>query len=150
MIKESIERLEFLGKTIPPLLLQISETEFSEKQNPIKWSKKEIIGHLIDSATNNHHRIVRGQFEFRPKITYDNAVWNPGNHYQQMTAKQIVSFWTAYNVYLSELIKHIPVDKMSNEVETGEEGDHNIMTLEKVIIDYIDHMEYHLKQVIDY
>ncbi|MBK7233703.1 MAG: DinB family protein [Saprospiraceae bacterium] len=150
MIKESIERLEYLCKTIPTLLLQISETEFSVKTNPLKWSKKEIIGHLIDSATNNHHRIVRGQFEERPKITYDNAVWNSGNHYQQMTAKQIVSFWTAYNNYLSELIKHIPIDKMHNEVETGEEGDKNILTLENVIIDYIDHMEYHLHQVIYY
>lgn len=67
-----------------------------------------------------------------------------------MTAKQIVSFWTAYNNYLSELIKHIPIDKMHNEVETGEEGDKNILTLENVIIDYIDHMEYHLHQVIYY
>jgi hypothetical protein len=53
------------------LLNAIEEPAFSLKQSPARWSQKEIIGHLIDSATNNHHRFVRGQFEDSPVIAYD-------------------------------------------------------------------------------
>lgn len=60
MIEKSIARLQFLCDTIPDLLTEIDELTFNEKILPEKWSKKEIIGHLIDSATNNHHRFVRG------------------------------------------------------------------------------------------
>lgn len=67
MIKETILRLQFLIDTIPSLLTEIDEVQFSNKPNFEKWSKKEIIGHLIDSATNNHQRFVRCQFENVPK-----------------------------------------------------------------------------------
>lgn len=46
------------------------------KQLPSKWSKKEILGHLIDRVTNNHQRVVRGQFENNPEISYDQNKWN--------------------------------------------------------------------------
>src|SRR5690606_10608830 len=120
------------------------------KPAPDKWSKKEILGHLIDSATNNHHRVVRGQFEHKPRITYDNHVWNAGNHYQALTSKHIISFWTAYNKHLLAVVKRIPTEKMMNEVETGEEGDKNTMTVAFVIEDYVDHLEYHLRQIVSY
>lgn len=76
-----INRLEYLCNTIPELLIQIDEQIFSEKINPAKWSKKEILGHLIDSATNNHHRFVRVQFETNLKISYDQNKWNQYNFY---------------------------------------------------------------------
>ena len=63
MIDNAIKRLEYLCDVIPQLLATIDAQSFSLKSNPDKWSKKEIIGHLIDSATNNHQRFVRGQFE---------------------------------------------------------------------------------------
>lgn len=71
MIETSIARLQILCDTIPDLLLNIDEIIFSEKPSNNKWSKKEIIGHLIDSAANNHQRFVRAQFEDLPSIAYD-------------------------------------------------------------------------------
>ncbi len=71
MQEQSIKRLQFLCEKIPPLLTELDEQTFSFKATSEKWSKKEIIGHLIDSATNNHQRFVRGQFEETPKIIYD-------------------------------------------------------------------------------
>lgn len=71
MIQKSIERLAFLCETIPQLLFEIDDLTFSEELTSEKWSKKEILGHLIDSATNNHQRFVRCQFEDIPTITYD-------------------------------------------------------------------------------
>ena len=54
MTTDSIDRLEYLCNIIPDLLTAIDDKTFNEKVNPEKWSKKEIVGHLIDSATNNH------------------------------------------------------------------------------------------------
>jgi len=147
MIEKSIERLQFLCNTIPSLLLEIDETIFSMKTKPEKWSKKEIIGHLIDSATNNHHRFVRGQFEETPIITYDQNKWNENNYYQKINSIQIISFWEAYNRQLLELIKHIPKEKLNYKINTGDE---NNLTIGFLIEDYIQHLEHHLKQVIDH
>lgn len=142
-----INRLDFLCNSIPPLLRQLSEGEFATKPAGNKWSKKEILGHLIDSATNNHHRLVRGQFEYRPRIAYDNHVWNKGNHYMEMKALQLISFWEVYNRHFVELIRYIPEEKLANEVETGEAGKNNIVTLAFIIEDYVAHLEHHLRQL---
>lgn len=84
MITNAINRLEYLCNIIPDLLTNIDDKTFDEKTNPEKWSKKEIIGHLIDSTTNNHQRFVRTQFEDKPKIVYDQNKWNYHNFYQQI------------------------------------------------------------------
>lgn len=148
MIERSIQKLEFICKTVPALLRSIDEPSFSAKPAPEKWSKKQITGHLIDSATNNHHRIVKGQFETMPRVTYENHVWNNGNHYDELSSEQVISFWEAYNNFLLEVIKRIPEEKMANKVQTGEAGEKNIMTIAFVIEDYVDHLEYHLKQLV--
>lgn len=145
MIKTSIDRLQFLCDTIPGLLLAIDEQNFSAKSNPEKWSKKEIIGHLIDSAANNHQRFVRGQFEVEPKITYDQNNWNKCSFHQQIDCKQIISFWTTYNKQLLEIIKRIPSDKLQNKVQTK-----NLFTIEFLIDDYVAHLEHDLRQVVNY
>jgi hypothetical protein len=71
LITQSLHRLHYLCRIIPPLLLVIDEQTFSHKPAPGKWSKKEIPGHLVDSANNNHQRFLRAQFEDVPAIFYD-------------------------------------------------------------------------------
>jgi len=145
MIKATIDRLELICNVIPALLAVIDDKAFSEKPNPEKWSRKEIMGHLIDSAANNHQRFVRAQFEERPRITYDQENWNRFNYYQQISTKQIISLWTAYNKQLVELMRRIPVEHLDRECEVGDK----IVTLEFLIQDYVKHLEHHLNQVIN-
>lgn len=71
MIEESINRLIYIIHEAPKLLMGIGEEKMLLKPSIDKWSKKEILGHLIDSATNNHQRFVRAQFEMNPEIVYD-------------------------------------------------------------------------------
>jgi hypothetical protein len=142
----AIKRLSYLCLTIPPLLLAIDEEIFSAKPSPGKWSKKQIIGHLIDSAANNHQRFVRVQFEDKPAISYDQNKWNEFNFYQQIDGKQIIKLWAAYNLQLTELIKHIPAQHLQRECLSGDK----LLTLEFLINDYADHLEHHLRQVVDY
>lgn len=146
MTTDAINRLEYLCKTIPALLTSIDNDTFSEKVSPDKWSKKEIIGHLIDSATNNHQRFVRGQFEDRPKITYDQNRWNKYNFYQQIDGRQIIDFWTVYNRQILELIRRISNDNLQLECLVGDK----LLTLDFLINDYVEHLEHHLKQVVSY
>lgn len=101
---------------------------------------------MIDSAINNHLRFVKGQFEDIPKITYDQNKWNENNYYQQIDIIQLIEFWAVYNKQLIEVIKRIPIAKLRNKVNTGERD----LTIEYLFIDYVDHLEYHLRQIIDY
>ena len=146
MIDASIDRLCYIIEKAPIKLTEIGEEKMSEKPLPNKWSKKEIIGHLIDSATNNHQRFVRGQFENIPEIRYDQDNWNKHSFYQEIDSKQIVGFWTIYNKQLIEIIKRIKTEDLNRKIKVGE----NLFTLEFLINDYVEHLEHHLKQVIDY
>ena len=146
MISKSINRLEYLCDTIPAILLAISEDDFSFKIEERKWSKKEVLGHLIDSATNNHHRFVRGQFEDVPAISYDQDLWNKHNFYQQIDSVQLVHFWEQYNRHLLAMIKLLPARALENKVRTGS-TEHSLSFL---IADYVAHLEHHLKQIDNY
>lgn len=146
MIEEAIEQLSYIVEKVPNLLIGIGEEKMAEKLTPNKWSKKEIIGHLIDSATNNHQRFIRGQFENIPEIRYDQNKWNEYSFYQQMDSHQIIQFWSIYNKQLIEIIQRIPVENLQKQVKVGED----LYTIESLIIGYIEHLEYHLKQVVEY
>jgi hypothetical protein len=145
MIESSINRLKWILDKLPSVLTQISEEKMSEKASPNKWSKKEILGHLIDSATNNHQRIIRGQYENVPAIIYDQDQWNQLNHYNKLDAKHLIHFWILYNNHLLEIMKHIPNENLKRKVKIGE----NNFTIEELFIDYVVHLEHHLKQLME-
>ncbi|MBK7389212.1 MAG: DinB family protein [Bacteroidetes bacterium] len=112
VIEQALDKWNFLVENVPNVLIQINEDEMAKKVAFNKWSKKEILGHLIDSATNNHQRFVRGQFETVPEISYDQNNWNTFSYYQQIDSQQIITFWTIYNRQLIEIIKRIPSDNL--------------------------------------
>jgi hypothetical protein len=147
MIEQSMPRLQYLCNIIPPLLTKLSEDEFSCKIAPEKWSKKEILGHLIDSATNNHQRFVRVQFEDVPTITYNQNLWNHYSYYNKMNSAQLIKFWELYNYRLAELIACIPEHLLQRECNIGKDAN---VTLEWLIDDYVRHLEHHLKQLVEY
>ncbi|MCE3227774.1 MAG: hypothetical protein K0S32_2325 [Bacteroidetes bacterium] len=147
MIQQAIERMQYLCDTIPALLLNMDEEEFSKKPAPGKWSKKEILGHLIDSAANNHQRFVRVQFEETPLIKYDQDNWVKYSSHQNIDREKVIAFWAQHNKYLIEIIKNIPRSALSRTCHCGDEQP---VTLEFIIIDYVRHQEYHLKQIVVY
>lgn len=112
-MQKSIDQLEELTKIIPDKLNAISELNFSYKSNPEKWSKKEILGHLIDSATNNHQIFIRTQFEQSPKIWYDQDNWVERNNYQNIHKACLIDFWTIYNRHLIKVVKNIRPENSS-------------------------------------
>ena len=147
MTSPSLQRLQYLCEMIPTLLAGIPEEDFSFKPKPEKWSKKEILGHLIDSATNNHQRFIRAQYEEVPTIFYDQNKWNELSHYNEKNSEQLVRFWTVYNQHLLHIIQNIPEESLSRQCNSG---DGTPMTLEWLIDDYVKHLEHHLHQIVVY
>ncbi len=144
-ISASIERLKWICANVPAHLHRIEEADFSNKHSPQKWSKKEILGHLVDSATNNHHRLVRAQFEECPLITYNQVKWNAAGFYQQSDTRSLINFWEQYNKQIAQLVQKFSEEQWRREVRTGENS--VAMSLEAVLIDYVDHLEHHLREI---
>ncbi|MBK7969916.1 MAG: DinB family protein [Bacteroidetes bacterium] len=145
VIEQALDKWNFLVENVPNVLIQINEDEMAKKVAFNKWSKKEILGHLIDSATNNHQRFVRGQFETVPEISYDQNNWNTFSYYQQIDSQQIITFWTIYNRQLIEIIKRIPSDNLKKMIRVGAKT----VTIENLVIEYIEHLEHHLNQLVN-
>jgi len=146
-VTDSLKRLTYLCELIPPLLDAIPELEFSFKPSSTKWSKKEILGHLIDSATNNHQRFIRIQYESKPIIFYDQNQWNALSNYDTLSTKHLIQFWTIYNQHLVQLIKATPVKNL-NRIGLSREG--QPFPLSFYIVDYVLHLEHHLTQLVSY
>jgi hypothetical protein len=142
-----LQRLHYLCDVIPSLLYKTSEEDFSFKPKPEKWSKKEILGHLIDSAANNHQRFIRVQFEEVPTIFYDQNKWNALSHYNEMGSEQLIQFWTLYNKHLLHILQHIPEENLERKCNTGEPAP---VSLQWLIEDYVKHLEHHLHQIVQY
>lgn len=145
MIQTAIDRLTYMCETIPSKLSNLVEAEFSVKPRPDKWSKKEILGHLIDSAANNHHRFVRSQFENYPMIPYAQNEWVRHNFYQEIDSRQLIALWTSYNKHLLEIIRRIPAEYLENKLAAP---DGTVYSLGFLISDYVEHLEYHMKQIL--
>jgi hypothetical protein len=127
-----------------PYLSAITDDAASKKPAPGKWSKKEILGHLIDSAANNHQRLVRLQLE--PEISlpgYDQDDWVRLNRYQQKPWNEIVTLWSAYNRHLATVIESLD-DPALGHVWHSPSSD---VTLEFVAADYVRHLTHHLRQI---
>jgi hypothetical protein len=146
MITDTIKELERLLIFVPPALRRIPEPVFAHKPQPGKWSRKEILGHLIDSAANNHQRFIRARYENTPFLVYNQDRWNELNYYAALPQEQLITFWTAYNQHLLELMKRIPESEHGEICDTGGPGP---VTLGWLINDYLAHLKHHLEQIID-
>ncbi len=128
-----------------PRLLSITEQRASEKPVPDKWSLKEILGHLLDSATNNRQRFVRMQAQADiGKLTYDQLQWVTVQHYQSEPWQAIVEFWYLYNAHLAHVIAHVDPGALDHLCDMGYAKP---ATLKFVIEDYLRHVEHHLGQI---
>lgn len=145
---ENVKRLSHLCDMIPSLLKKISKDDFTKKPAPGKWSKQEILGHLIDSATNNHHRLIRAQIEDTPAISYNQDKWNACSSYNTMDQRHLIAFWEAYNRQIIFVIHAIPEEAYTRTCIVSKAGDP--VTIEWIIEDYVTHLEHHLRQLVSY
>lgn len=139
-----------------PRLLAISEAESEAAPGTDQWSTKQIIGHLIDSAANNHARFVLGQMRDDLIFAgYDQDQWVRINHYQQAPWSQLVELWRVYNLHLHHLMAHADSAKLNTpctrhsleEIAFKAVPESKPVTLEYLMRDYVDHLQHHLEQI---
>ena len=140
------DRINHLTNTITPLLLKIPENEISNKPSPDKWSKKQIIGHLVDSAANNHRRFIAARIESVPIIFYNQDEWNNLSHYNEIDTRGLIHLWEHYNNLIAHIVRHIPTADLNRKCRTGA-SEH---TLGFLVTDYVVHLEHHLRQLAQY
>lgn len=120
----------------------ITEDEWDFKPGPAKWSKKEILGHLIDSCQCNTRRIVVTQYEQNQIILYRQNEWVQYQDYQSLPHQHIIQLWQLMNTQLASTIATIPEDKLQYTCITDQPR-----TLEWLIEDYFRHLRHHLQQI---
>lgn len=141
---------QFLIQTIEkalPMLRQISDEAASAKPRPEKWSKKEILGHLIDSASNNQHKFVRTMQAGKHVdfVGYAQNFWVEAQVYNEANWLVIIGLWENYNHHLAHIIQHTPSEKLENTISI--EGSQPF-TLRFIMEDYVEHVNHHLKQIL--
>jgi hypothetical protein len=126
-------------------LRKVSEVESGKPVLKGGWSRKQVIGHLIDSASNNHQRFVRaalqGTLEF-PRYDQDGFVRVQA--VESVLWPILVALWTSYNLYLAHVIAHLPADKLEAPCRIG---DGDPVTLRFLAEDYLTHLLHHLRQI---
>jgi hypothetical protein len=139
---EAIERLRFAVRELPAILAAVPDAVAGEPQGPARWAKKEVIGHLIDSASNNHQRFVRGQLAGGQEFPgYAQEDWVRVQQYRSAPWAELIELWRAYNVHLIRV-----AEAMSEEARratcrvAGGAG----VTLTALFEDYVAHLEHHL------
>lgn len=129
-------------------LRSLPETELRAKPAPGKWSRIEVLGHLIDSAHSNLRRFVTGQYESTPPhIIYEQDFWVKANAYQQAPADTVITLWILMNHRIATVLSQMPEDAYGKKVDTGR-GTEELHTLLWLAGDYVKHMKHHLNQVI--
>jgi hypothetical protein len=134
----------------------VSDADASRRRAPGSWSAKEIIGHLIDSAANNHARFVRAQLE--PDLVspgYDQDQWVKVQAYQEASWSGLLDLWSAYNLHIAHVM-----ESAAEDAKMRPRARHNLdqiawaklptdqpATLDFFMRDYVGHLRHHLRQI---
>ena len=139
------QQFHALLESVPPRLADIPDAEASRRREPGRWSKKEILGHLIDSAANNHQRFVRAQLTPRLEFpNYEQESWVAAQSYATEPWPDLVNLWLHLNRHLLHIVQSMPPSVLAHECVIGGKP---AVPLEALVADYLSHMEHHLNQV---
>jgi hypothetical protein len=129
-----------------PELARLKDVETSVRPQAGKWSKKEVLGHLLDSASNNHQRFVRaalhGDLVFPG---YDQASLVELQRFRELEWKFLVEFWLGYNRFLVHVISQLPPERTDAICAIGK---NEPATLGWIVQDYVVHLKHHLNQIL--
>ncbi|HTG91829.1 MAG TPA: DinB family protein [Pyrinomonadaceae bacterium] len=158
LFQQFLDEFEQTVESTATRLLSLSEEQIQEARGEDKWARKQILGHLIDSAANNHQRFVKAQFNNALVFPgYEQERWVDVQRYNDEDWSQLVQLWKLYNLHLAHLASFI-----SPEILRDERTEHNLdviawqpvdkrepVTLEYFIRDYAGHMRHHLDQIFE-
>ena len=137
-------------------LKDMPEEQGRQKSSPDAWSPIEVMGHLIDSAANNHQRFVHAQFTDDLVFSdYEQNQWVNTQKYRDESWPDVIDLWSSYNLHLLHVVSVIPEDVLTKvraqhtlaEIAFKVVDKNEPATLEFLIRDYVDHLRHHLNQI---
>ncbi|AYL95595.1 DinB family protein [Mucilaginibacter celer] len=137
-LKETINKVQ---------LLKTAQIDWEYKASPLKWSKKEVIGHLIDSAQINLQRFVRCTYEEGFKLIYEQVEWVQAARYQQADINQLIDLWALLNLQIVRVLENYPPERLQARCDNSKQ-EPNLQTVEWLAADYVDHLLHHLKTIL--
>ena len=127
-------------------LREFDEAAAAAPRAPGKWSRKQTLGHLVDSAANNHQRFIRLQLSPRIDLPgYDGDAWVRVQRYQERPWLEIIQLWQSYNTQLAAVIRTVDTKALQHVWHTPDGKD---LTLEFLMRDYVTHLRHHLNQIL--
>jgi hypothetical protein len=147
-VKLAADQLDKHIHQVPVTFNSFTSDELLKRPAPGKWSRKEILGHLIDSAINNLKRFTEIQFLPQPFyiVSYKQDDLVRVNHYQDLPLDHLLDLWKALNKQIIYVVKNIPEEKLDFPVDPQYDNG-EMKTLGWIICDYVAHMEHHMKQL---
>ena len=147
LMKNTISELTEIINLFTSRFEELDEASFSEKISREKWSRKEVLGHLVDSAHNNYRRFLCGQYEVPPvRIVYDQEFWVVANDYQHMETREIIALWKMMNQQIVRVLQNMPEQHFVSLANTGKH-EPELHTLQFLAEDYVKHLKHHLNQI---
>lgn len=155
-MSDTAQHLQSIIDSVRLRLLALDEEQTSQSPAPGKWSPRQIIGHLIDSASNNHQRFVRAQFTDDLIFPgYDQEAWVEIQGYASADWAHLVHLWYYFNWHIARVIDRLPADKgrqLRPQHNLHQIALHAIpaeepATLDYFMLDYVRHLEGHLLQI---
>ena len=143
-MKSTAEELEKIINHHLSNLKDITEEEYSFKPSPAKWSKKEILGHLIDSAQSNIRRFVVAQYEENTFIKYNQDKWVSISDYQQWDTPDIINLWYLLNKQVCHILNNTPENMYNRTSQTDA-----LHSIEWLAADYVKHLRHNLHVILN-
>ena len=144
-MNEAISRLNEIINNVRQL--KTVQIDWEYKASATKWSKKEVIGHLVDSAQINLQRFVRCTYEEGFKLTYEQVAWVQAAGYQQADINQLIELWALLNLQIVRTLENYPPDRLSARCDNSKQ-EPNLQTVEWLTADYVEHLLHHLKDIL--
>ena len=139
-----------------PRLERITDVRAAQRPAPTTWSAKEVLGHLVDSAANNHSRFVIAQGRDDLSFPgYDQERWVEVQAYGTQPWPEIIALWVAYNRHLIRIVARIPAGELAKprrqhtlaRIAWRPVAEGEPVTLDYFIRDYVGHLRHHLAQI---
>jgi len=147
-VKENAKQLNDLIGFYAVHLKNIEEEKASAYPAPGKWSKKEELGHLIDSSQNNLRRFLVSQYESQPNIVYRQDEWVKLNGYQSLPFLQLSRLWLLLNQQIAHVLEIMNEEMTQRICDTGKKQP-ELHTLEWLAADYILHLRHHMNHLLE-
>lgn len=122
------------------------QVDWESKPAPNKWSNKEIMGHLCDSAMINLQRFIRCTYEESFKLIYQQDEWVAVQRYQEMKMETLLEFWRLLNSQIARVLSQYPEDRWQIQCDSGRNAV-ALHTVEFLATDYVAHLQHHLIQI---